>query len=219
MAKEKLFRYDAITRFANVIQMGSKDPEWVSPHRGNWATEFGNDLPIILELACGKGDYTLELARRHPQGNFVGVDLKGDRIYKGAKSASEEGLANVRFLRIYIDHIANYFAPGEVDGLWITFPDPYLNEKKKNKRLSAPVFQERYRQILKPGGRVRFKTDDPTLDAFTLQSLDEMGIPVLRRVEDVHSTAHGDPLLDITTYYERKHLAIGRTIRYTEWGF
>lgn len=217
MAKEKLFRYDAITRFENVIQMGSKDPDWVFPERGRWNVIFGNDHPITLELACGKGDYTLELARRHPERNFIGVDLKGDRIYKGAKIALEEGLTNVRFLRIFIDHVVNYFAPGVVDGIWITFPDPYLNEKKKNKRLSAPVFQERYRQILTSGGRVRFKTDDPTLDAFTLQTLEEMGIPVVRRVDDVHGTAHGDPLLDITTYYERKHLAIGRTIRYTEW--
>lgn len=219
MAKEKLFRYDAITRFGNVIQMGSKNPEWLYPERGRWAEIFGNDHPITLELACGKGDYTLELARRYPDRNFIGVDLKGDRIYKGAKTALDDGLTNVRFLRIYIDHIGNYFGPGEVDGIWITFPDPYLNEKKKNKRLTAQVFQERYRQILKAGGTVKFKTDDPTLDAFTLQTLEDMGTPIIRRVGDVHGTDHGDPLLDITTYYERKHLAIGRTIRFTEWMF
>jgi tRNA (guanine-N7-)-methyltransferase len=219
VAKEKRFRYDAITRFGNVIEMGSKDPDWMYPERGRWAAIFGNDHPITLELACGKGDYTLELARRHPERNFIGVDIKGDRIYKGAKIALEEGLTNVRFLRIYIDHIVNYFAPAEVDGIWITFPDPYLNEKKKNKRLTAPVFLERYRQIVTTGGRVKFKTDDPTLDAFTLQTLGDMGIPIFRRVDDVHGTAHGDPLLHITTYYERNHLAIGRTIRYTEWAF
>jgi len=170
-----------------------------------------------VELACGKGDYTLELARRFPERNFIGVDLKGDRIYKGAKIAADEGLSNVRFLRIFIDHIPNYFEKGEIDEIWITFPDPYLNEMKKSKRLTSPVFLERYRQVIREGGRIRFKTDDPTLDRFTLDTLSEEGIAIERRVEDVHGTDHGDPLLDIITYYESLHLKIGRRIRYTEW--
>lgn len=217
MAKEKLFRYEAINHMPNVVQMESKDPLWVASVRGTWAARFGNDHPITVELACGKGDYTLELARRFPERNFIGVDLKGDRIYKGAKIAADEGLSNVRFLRIFIDHIPNYFEKGEIDGIWITFPDPYLNEMKKSKRLTSPVFLERYRQVIREGGRIHFKTDDPTLDRFTLDTLSEEGIAIERRVEDVHGTDHGDPLLDIITYYESLHLKIGRRIRYTEW--
>ena len=217
MAKEKLFRYEAINHMPNVVQMESKDPLWVASVRGTWAARFGNDHPITVELACGKGDYTLELARRFPERNFIGVDLKGDRIYKGAKIAADEGLSNVRFLRIFIDHIPNYFEKGEIDEIWITFPDPYLNEMKKSKRLTSPVFLGRYRNVLKDGGRIRFKTDDPTLDQFTLDTLREEGITPQRRVEDVHGTDHGDPLLDIITYYESMHLKIGRRIRYTEW--
>lgn len=217
MAKEKLFRYEAINHMPNVVQMESKDPLWVASVRGTWAARFGNDHPITVELACGKGDYTLELARRFPERNFIGVDLKGDRIYKGAKIAADVGLSNVRFLRIFIDHIPNYFEKGEIDEIWITFPDPYLNEMKKSKRLTSPVFLERYRQVIREGGRIRFKTDDPTLDRFTLDTLSEEGIAIERRVEDVHGTDHGDPLLDIITYYESLHLKIGRRIRYTEW--
>ena len=217
MAKEKLFRYEAINHMPNVVQMESKDPLWVASVRGTWAARFGNDHPITVELACGKGDYTLELARRFPERNFIGVDLKGDRIYKGAKIAADEGLSNVRFLRIFIDHIPNYFEKGEIDEIWITFPDPYLNEMKKSKRLTSLVFLERYRQVIREGGRIRFKTDDPTLDRFTLDTLSEEGIAIERRVEDVHGTDHGDPLLDIITYYESMHLKIGRRIRYTEW--
>lgn len=217
MAKEKLFRYEAINHMPNVIQMESKDPDHVSTIKGTWRAIFGNDRPITLELACGKGDYALELARRFPDRNFIGVDLKGDRIYKGATIALNDALPNIRFLRIFIDHIENYFAPGEVADIWITFPDPYLNEQKKNKRLTAPVFLDRYRAIMETGGTIRFKTDDPTLDEFTMDVLASQGIVPTVRIEDVHGTEHGDPLLDIITFYESKHLQIGRRIRYTEW--
>ncbi len=217
MAKEKLFRYEAINHMPNVIQMESKDPTWVASVKGTWSTIFGNDRPITLELACGKGDYALELARRFPDLNFIGVDLKGDRIFKGATIARNEGLTNIRFLRIYIDHIENYFAPGEVSDIWITFPDPYLNEQKKNKRLTASVFLDRYRTIMGGRGTIRFKTDDPTLDDFTMEVLVNQGITPTVRIEDVHRTNHGNPLLDIITFYESKHLQKGLRIRYTEW--
>jgi tRNA (guanine-N7-)-methyltransferase len=217
LAKEKLFRYEAINHMPNVIQMESKDPAWVSSVKGTWSSIFGNDRPITLELACGKGDYALELARRFPDRNFIGVDLKGDRIFKGATIAQNEGLTNIRFLRIFIDHIENYFAPGEVADIWITFPDPYLNEQKKNKRLTAPVFLDRYRTIMGGGGIIRFKTDDPTLDEFTMDVLAKQKITPIVRIEDVHRTDHGNPLLDIITFYESKHLQKGLRIRYTEF--
>lgn len=215
MAKEKLFRYAAVKELPNVRELSGHDAYMADPIRGTWADWFGNDNPIILELACGKGDYTLELARRHPDRNFIGVDVKGDRIWKGATQALAEGLSNVRFLRIYIDHITAYFEPGEVAEIWITFPDPYLVEKKAHKRLTHPEFLDRYRRILREDGLIRLKTDDATLDAFTLETLEAGGHPIAERVDDVHGGAHAVPDLDILTYYERKHLEQGLRIRYT----
>ena len=122
MAKRKLTRYQELSGLDNVIELEDYHPDTVSPHRGRWCESvFGNDAPLILELACGKGDYSLELARRYPNINFVGVDIKGDRIWRGAIEALKKKLTNVRFLRIYIDHITNYFTEKEVDEIWITF--------------------------------------------------------------------------------------------------
>lgn len=207
MAKRKLERYHALSDLDNVIELEDYSPETISKHRGKWCESvFGNDQPLILELACGKGDYTLALAERYPAINFVGVDIKGDRIWRGAVEARENDLVNVRFLRIYIDHINNYFAENEVDEIWITFPDPYLNEKKENKRLTSPVFLDRYRKLLKKGGRVSLKTDSPELFDFTLEVIKDQKLEIVSFVDDVHGAEHSVPNLDILTYYERKHL-------------
>jgi len=213
MAKRKLERYHALHDLDNVIELEDYSPETVSSHRGRWCESvFGNDQPLILELACGKGDYTLALAQRYPTINFIGVDIKGDRIWRGAIEAKEKNLFNVRFLRIYIDHITNYFSTNEVDELWITFPDPYLNEKKENKRLTSPVFLDRYRKLLKKGGRVNLKTDSPELFYYTLDVIKEQKLDIVSFVEDVHGADHKVPNLDILTYYERNHLEEHRNI-------
>jgi tRNA (guanine-N7-)-methyltransferase len=213
MAKRKLERYHALHDLDNVIELEDYSPETVSSHRGRWCESvFGNDQPLILELACGKGDYTLALAQRYPTINFIGVDIKGDRIWRGAIEAKEKNLFNVRFLRIYIDHITNYFSTNEVDELWITFPDPYLNEKKENKRLTSPVFLDRYRKLLKKGGRVNLKTDSPELFYYTLHVIQEQKLTIVSYVEEVHGADHTVPNLDILTYYERNHLEENRNI-------
>jgi tRNA (guanine-N7-)-methyltransferase len=218
MAKRKLERYSEIGNLHNVIELEDYSPDTVSTHRGRWCEQvFGNEQPLWLELGCGKGDYTLELARRYPEQNFIGIDVKGDRIWKGAISAYEESLDNVRFLRIYIDHIQNYFAPAEVDGLWITFPDPYPGEKKTQKRLTSPTFLKRYRNILKPGARVRLKTDSEMLFNFTLDVIKSEQLYADAVVFDVHNEPHNEPDLDILTYYEQQHLQAGRTIRYVKF--
>lgn len=213
MAKRKLERYYALHNLDNVIELEDYSPDTVSVHRGRWSESvFGNDRPLILELACGKGDYTLSLAERFPTINFIGIDIKGDRIWRGAIEAREKRLENVRFLRIYIDHINNYFSVEEVDEIWITFPDPYLNDKKENKRLTSPVFLDRYRKLLKKGGRVNLKTDSPELFDFTLQVINDQKLEIISFVDDVHGSDHDIPNLDILTYYEKKHLKEGRKI-------
>ncbi|HAC15500.1 MAG TPA: tRNA (guanosine(46)-N7)-methyltransferase TrmB [Bacteroidetes bacterium] len=218
MAKRKLSRYQELSGLENVIELEDYHPETVSPHRGRWCESvFGNDAPLILELACGKGDYTLELAQRYPNINFVGVDIKGDRIWRGAVEALKNKLTNVRFLRIYIDHITNYFSEKEVDEIWITFPDPYLNEKKENKRLTSPMFLEKYRQILKNGGRVNLKTDSPELFFFTMEVIEDQKLIIVSKVLDVHGSKHDVPNMDILTYYEKKHLEDSRTIYFVSF--
>lgn len=218
MAKRKLQRYRALHDLDNVIELTDYDPDTVSVHRGRWCESvFGNENPLILELACGKGDYSLGLARRYPGINFVGVDIKGDRIWRGAEEALKNDLLNVRFLRIYIDHINNYFAQGEVDEIWITFPDPYLGDKKISKRLTSPVFLDRYRKLLKKGGRVNLKTDSPELFDYTLEVIAEQELRIVSLVRDVHNSTHEVPNLDIITYYEDSHLREGRTIRFVSF--
>ena len=144
--------------------------------KGKWKDEtFRNDREIILELACGKGEYCIAMAQLFPAKNFLGMDVKGARIWRGATEAERLQLKNVAYIRAYIDHIGDYFAAGEIDEIWITFPDPYLSKSKAKKRLTSPVFLNRYRNILKPGGIVHLKTDDDQLYAFTLQTIHEQG--------------------------------------------
>lgn len=218
MAKRKIQRYRALHDLDNVIELTDYDPNTISVHRGRWCESvFGNDKPLILELACGKGDYTIALAERYPSINFIGVDIKGDRIWRGADEALQKGLLNARFLRIYIDHIVNYFDKEEVDEIWITFPDPYLGDKKVSKRLTSPVFLDRYRKILKRGGRVNLKTDSPELFEYTLKVIEDQKLVVISLIEDVHSNEHEVPNLDIITYYEKSHLEDNRIIRFVSF--
>lgn len=212
MAKSKLQRYAEIKDLDNVIEMDIEnfaDPEG---YRGRWSTVFENDNPIVLELACGKGEYTRELAMRNPERNYIGIDRKGDRIWKGAVDSIERDLDNVRFLRIHIDHIDYYFAPSEVDEIWITFPDPNL--KKEKKRLTSPRFIGRYKKIMKPGGIVHLKTDSHVLFEYTSEITRELNLEIIRVIPDIYRLESLADNLDIRTYYENNHLRSGRTIRY-----
>ncbi len=187
--------------------------------KGKWAQEhFKNDYPITLELACGGGEYTVGLARKFPERNFIGVDVKGNRLWKGAKTALDEGLTNVAFLRTRIEIIEHFFAPGEVAEIWITFPDPFPRSSKVNRRLTSPFFLEKYRHILQEGGLVHLKHDDPDFYQFTLDTIaeDPQNTLVLKNA-DIYADALPFPELGIQTLYESFHLAAGKTIKYVRF--
>lgn len=208
MPKKKLLRFAEMATFPNVIQMSTA-------LQGRWNSDFfHNANPITLELACGKGEYTLALARLYPERNIVGVDLKGARIWSGAKAALVEGLSNVAFLRLPIERLAEAFAHSEVSEIWITFPDPYPRRAKARKRLTSPRFIAIYRQILSPGGLIHLKTDEVNLFRFTQEVIAEERLQLLCAIEDVYEGIDHNPLLTIQTTYEKRHLAEGRTIKY-----
>ena len=188
------------------------------PHslQGNWGREvFGNDYPIVLELGCGRGEYTLALARRHPEMNFIGVDIKGARLWKGAKEATESGMGNVAFLRTRIEFIEAFFAPGEVAGIWLTFSDPQLRGSE-NARLSSPMFLERYRKFLRPGGTVHLKTDSRYLYEYTCALCRVNALEVLHACEDVYAAPEVVPpeVTQVQTFYEKMFLQMGLPITY-----
>lgn len=183
---------------------------------GKWRSgHFQNAHPLTLELACGKGEYTVGLARMFPDRNVIGVDVKGARIWKGASRALEAQLPNAAFLRTRIEMLGNFFGAHEVDEIWIVFPDPFPRESKSNRRLTAPPFLSIYRRILRPGGLVHLKTDDRNLYDFTLEVLaSEQDARVIAHNDDIYAGALPVPELEIRTFYEAQHLAAGKTIKY-----
>lgn len=215
MGKSKLERFEEIARFENILELTDFQSEDSEKPKGNWNAEiFANDNPITLELACGKGNYTLELARRYPGHNFTGIDIKGARLWHGAQKALNENLENVRFLRIYIDHLDEYYDVSEVDEIWITFPDPYPRFGDRNKRLSNSKFLELYQKVLKPGAPVHFKTDSGKLFSYTKESVSNYGCNILDLTEDIYRERPDDELLTIKTDYEKRHLEEGKSIKY-----
>jgi tRNA (guanine-N7-)-methyltransferase len=183
--------------------------------KGKWHSEiFRDQKPITLELACGKGDYTIALAARYPDRNFIGVDIKGPRIHTGAKAALEAGLSNVAFARLKIENILHFFAPREVGEIWITFPDPFPRERSEKHRLTYHTFLEKYKAILRPGAVVNFKTDDLPLFHFTRDSVQAFGSELLYYKENIYATPLDIEELSIKTYYEKQHIADGRTINF-----
>jgi tRNA (guanine-N7-)-methyltransferase len=203
MGHKKLVKFQAIETYKNVLQY----PEGM---KGNWNTFFNNNNPITLELACGKGEYSVGLGREHRNRNFIGVDIKGNRIYRGATTALQEGLDNIAFLRIHIGQITNYFAAQEVEEIWIIFPDPFL--KKESNRLTHPRYLFLYQQLLKPGARINLKTDSKELYDFTVEVIEALGCPVHENIADVYGKGLNKGPLAIQTFYEKMHLADGRTI-------
>lgn len=215
MAKHKLARFAENETFGNLFQHTNYDRQGIPfPLKGQWGRDyFHNDNPIVVELGCGKGDYTLALARRNPDVNYIGVDRKGARLWRGCKDALEEGLQNVAFLRISIDNIGYYFAPGEVSEIWVTFPDP--QPKSERRRLVSPRFVDYYRAVLPAeGGILNLKSDSRMLYAYVLETAPLAGWQVLEDVEDVYSQPCADILTGIQTFYEKMWLAEGRTISY-----
>lgn len=215
MGKDKLRKFTEIGTFPNVRQMDEG-----KALKGSWAASmFSNDHPIVLELACGKGEYSVNMAKHFPNKNFIGVDFKGNRIWRGAKTALEEEIRNVAFLRIQIEDILEYFEVGEVSEIWITFPDPQPQKSRIKKRLTHPAFLLKYRQILTDGGVMHLKTDSDGLFEYTMETLTEGAIPVWASTDDLYHSAWLDEVLSIKTFYEQKYLAVGKNINYVRWSF
>jgi len=224
MGKNKLFRFAENATFGHVVQptFESLTKEGLSL-RGRWNVDFfKRDAPLVLELGCGRGEYTVGLARLQPKKNYLGVDIKGARLWRGARIAKEEGLTHVGFLRTHVDHILRCFGPQEVDEIWLTFSDPQLG--KPRKRLTSPLFLARYREILTPGGIIHLKTDSPVLYEYTLEMIAEHKLPLHEQSDNVYAdlvqrvSPEEQAVLNIRTYYEGMWLEEGRTIHYVRFG-
>jgi tRNA (guanine-N7-)-methyltransferase len=207
MGQKKLIRFEELKTFPNVL-------EYPQDIKGKWNDHFSNPNPIILELACGKGEYAIGLAQLNPNKNFIGIDLKGNRIWVGAKKAIELKLNNVAFLRAQIDFTPHYFKSDEISAIWITFPDPQLRLSKAKKRLTHPKFLRLYKQFLKPGGLIHLKTDSPHLYRFTKQVIEMYGCKLYNDIEDVYAVPDLSEELKIRTYYESLDIAQSNRVHY-----
>ena len=217
--KNKLAKFSEMNTIDFVFQYPFAELERAGgfPLRGRWHSEFfGNSNPITLELGCGKGEYTVGLAERVPGRNYIGVDIKGARMWRGATQARDAAMSNVAFIRTDIELIDRFFAPGEVDEIWITFPDPQM--KKTRKRLTSTRFLELYRKILRPGGAVRLKTDSPFLFTYTRLMAEHCGLEVPALTDDLYASPLLTDILAIKTHYERQWLDRGLTIKYIAIG-
>lgn len=215
MGKDKLRRFAEISAFGNVVQL-----EAGQPFKGKWSKDFfKNNNPVVLELACGKGEYTVNLGRLFSQKNFIGIDYKGNRIWRGAKDALEDGVTNVGFLRIQIETLLDYFAEGEVDEIWITFPDPQPQLSREKKRLTSSRFLDKYKQVLKPGGFIHLKTDNDDLHAYTTAKIAAYDLKLHIKTEDLYHSEFVDEVLSIKTYYEKKYLKDNKNINYLKFSF
>ncbi len=218
MSRHKLKKFAENEARGNIIQPGKELFEKI---KGHWRTlYFGNEHPLVLELGCGRGEYSIGMARLHPERNFVGVDIKGDRIWKGGKTADRENLTNVAFLRTQVQLLDQFFEPGEADEIWLTFPDPRPKKRDIKRRMTHPRFLEIYRRILKPGGRVHLKTDNDILFDYTLETVDRMeGIGQLQHSHDLYQSDLINPLLEIRTHYEELFSEQGFRIKYLTFLF
>lgn len=217
MGKDKLRKFRENEEMSNVVQPQTDDARNGLPLKGSWAKEqFGNDNGLVLELGCGKGEYTVELARRNPNKNHIGVDIKGARLWRGAKTATEEGLENVAFLRTRIDWIEQCFGPNEVDEIWITFPDPQIKYKRAKHRLTHPEYLLRYAKFLKPGGTINLKCDSEYLHGYTHGIAQLLGLEVEEAYHDIYDQIRPNEgiLFDVITHYESIWLKEGKAINY-----
>ena len=215
MGKDKLRKFAEIDQLENVYQL----KEGLAL-KGNWNKEhFKNDNPLVVELACGKGEYTVNLAQLFPDKNFLGVDLKGNRIWRGARTAFDEGITNVAFLRIQIEDILDYFAAGEIDEIWITFPDPQPQLSREKKRLTSKGFLNKYKIVLKEGGLLNLKTDNDQFYEFTKLMIEELHLKKHIDTADLYNSEFADEVLSIKTYYEKKYLLHSKNINYLKFSF
>jgi tRNA (guanine-N7-)-methyltransferase len=214
VGKNKLKKFAEMATFEHVVQTTFDELKNNGfEYKGRWSSGFfGNAHPIVLELGCGKGEYTVKLASHFPDFNFIGVDIKGSRMWNGATKAKELGLKNVAFLRTNIENIQHFFAPGEVAEIWLTFPDPQM--KKTRKRLTAVNFINNYRQIMVPNGIVHLKSDSNFMYRYTEAMVKENTLEVIRKTEDLYHSDLLDEVLSIQTFYEKQWLDRGLSIKY-----
>jgi len=227
MGKAKLKKFQDINQFSNVFQ----NTDWHKPvcinHcgenisiKGNWRKQlFKNENDIVLELACGKGEYSVELAQTYPNINFIGIDIKGNRIWNGAKKALELKLPNVHFLRTNIELLAHFFDEKEINHIWITFPDPHLRGVKSQKRLTSERFLNIYKPLLKTEATINLKTDSEPLYDFTKLTINKLHLNLISDIADIYEQQNYPEVLNIKTYYEKMHLANGLKIFYLKFGF
>ncbi len=224
MSKGKLEKFAEVSTFSNVFELPYLHKSDDFQLKGKWREEyFKNNNPLVLELGCGKGEYTVGLAEKFPEKNFIGIDIKGARLWSGAKHALENKMSNVAFVRTRIDHIEKVFAENEVDEIWITFPDPQPQKTRERKRLTSPVFLKRYAKILKPEGVINLKTDNFPLYEYSKSVAQELNLQILAATDDLYGsienatdkfiTANSE-LLQIKTYYETMFLEQGLKINY-----
>ena len=217
MSKNKLAKFAEVHALPNVVEVPYKElitGEY--PLRGNWKQQFfGNDNPIVLELGCGKGEYTVGLAASFPDKNFIGIDIKGARIWSGATAAHEKGLKNAAFIRTYVELLPSFFALAEISEIWITFPDPQM--KKERKRLTSTRLLTHYGKFLKPGGVLHLKTDSNFLYQYTQALILLNQFETEADTDDLYASGHADDILGIKTYYEEQWLGRGLTIKYLRY--
>ncbi|MBQ8864013.1 MAG: tRNA (guanosine(46)-N7)-methyltransferase TrmB [Rikenellaceae bacterium] len=219
MGKDKIRRFAENLTFKNMIQADFEDIFHKDhPLKGHWHEEFfHNSNPIVLELGCGRGEYTVALGQANPDKNFIGVDIKGARMWRGAKTATQENLSNIGFVRTRIEFINSFFAEGEVSEIWITFPDPQLKTRRAKKRLTSPIFLEYYAQMLKADGLIHLKTDSQHLYNYTNAVVDNYGLSRNVANNDIYGSGYADERLSIKTAYEMMFLDRGLPITYTQF--
>ncbi len=214
MGKNKLSKFSDMETFSNVLQVPFSDVNQKDHSiKDNWARDFfKNSNPIVIELGCGKGEYTVGLAEINPEVNFIGIDIKGARMWKGAKDAIDKGLNNVAFLRTHIEMADKFFGHNEISEIWLTFPDPQM--KKTRKRLTSVRFIELYNKFLKEGGIIHLKTDSNFQYKYTLSMLEHNGFKIIQNIPDVYESKEINEVLNIKTYYEKQWLGRGIKIKY-----
>jgi len=204
--------------FQNVVQPSREEMTGDFEWKGKWAAFFKNDNLITLELGCGKGEYTVALARKHPDRNFIGIDIKGARFWRGAKTAIADGLDNVAFLRTQIELVDFAFAKAEISEIWITFPDPQIKYKRTKHRMTNPVFLDKYRSILQSEGVIHLKTDSEYMHGYTLGLLEGMGEEVLYAHHNIYSNTEApEEVIGTQTFYEKQYLEVGKPITYMKF--
>jgi len=223
--KGKLKKWAEMKTFNNVVEPTTLEVfKTEHPLKGKWRTEiFKNNNPIVLELGCGKGEYSVGMGEHFPSKNFIGVDIKGNRIWRGAKTASENNMTNVYFIRTQIDHIASFFDKNEVDEIWITFPDPQPKDRLKRKRLTSPMFLDRYTTFLKPNGIIHLKTDHEGFFKYTLEEIERCGFHLIESTFNLYGEvieqldSKTQEILSIKTFYEKLWSEKGHSIHYLKF--